>query len=637
MEEKLKILFIEESISDAEITWHQIESDKIQFIRKLVKMKVDYIEALGTFNPDIIISGYSLPEYNGMDALNIRNDIAPSVPFILVTASINERVAVDCMKAGADDYIIKKNLSRLGEAIKSAIKKRGLILQKDIAEKMMRESEENYRLMIDLSPDAIIVYSREGILYANPTALRFLGVDSLERIKNLDIISFVHADYKETARNRIKKIIKTGKPLDYVEEKFINLNNDIFDVEVIGFPVKYMGKPAVQTIIRDITERKLVEIELIKAKEKAEENDRLKTAFLHNISHEIRTPMNAIVGFSAILNEPDLSQETQRSYIDIITQSSDQLLAIVNDIVEISNIEVGTLKSNLDEINLNAQLNILFKQFNLKAAEQEIEFRLETSLSFNAADIHTDSSKLTQILSNLLSNAFKFTEHGHIEFGYKLINENIEFFVSDTGIGISEHQYSKIFDRFYQVENSTSRQYEGTGLGLTISRAYVEFLGGKIWLTSQTQKGTTFYFTIPYNPSNRQINLEMKIIRNETGIITTKKSVLIAEDDDNNFYLMKELLSDLNIKIIRASNGIEAVDAFESGQIIDLVLMDVKMPFMDGYEATRQILKKRPHMKIIAQTAYADDGAEALRSGCSGFISKPFVKNKFVSIVKENL
>ena len=381
----------------------------------------------------------------------------------------------------------------------------------------------------------------------------------------------------------------------------------------------------------------MAEQELIRAKERAEESDHLKTAFLHNISHEIRTPMNAIVGFSALLNEPDVDKETQRAYINTIIESSDQLLAIVNDIIEISNIEVGILKANINEVNLNSQLLSVYQQFSHKASERRIEFRLNTSLSGSRAMIRTDSVKLIQILSNLIGNAFKFTRYGKIVFGYSLKGNFLEFFVSDTGIGIAEDQYEKIFERFYQVESSASRGYEGTGLGLSITRGYVEFLGGKIWLSSAPGKGTTFYFTLPYFQSKQQYLSDMTTSDKIRNTNYPEKSVLIAEDDDNNFYLMKELLSDMNLKIIRATNGIEAVDAFRSGEKIDLVLMDIKMPLMDGYEATRQILEQQPEARILAQTAYADDEIKAIESGCMGFISKPFVKDRFVSLVKEYL
>jgi PAS domain S-box-containing protein len=634
MKEILNILNIEENPDDATLIWDQIEYDSIRFNKKLVNNEYDYLEALKSFNPDIIISDYSLTGINGMEALRIRNERAPSVPFILVTGSVDETVAIECMKAGADDYIIKRNLYRLGEAIKSAIRKKEIIQQKNSAERLLKESEEKYRSMVDHLPDAVLVHSWGKILFANPKTLHLLGTDSFEKIKDMDLLTFVHDDYKESTAERTRKIYETRKPQGYVEGKYVNLRNEVINVEVIGIPITYMGEPAIQTIIRDITKRKHVEEELIKAKEMAEESDHLKTAFLHNISHEIRTPMNAIVGFSALLNEPDVSSEDQRSYLKIIIESSDQLLAIVNDIIEISNIEVGILKKNLNEINLNAQLIILYQQFKYKAVEKGIDFELYTSLTDSSSEIETDSTKLKQILSNLLNNAFKFTKKGKISFGYNIRNSNIEFFVSDTGIGIIEEQHEKIFERFYQVESSATRAYEGTGLGLAITKAYVEFLGGRIWLESEYRKGSVFFFTLPYISAIKKYISEME---NTDKNNEMKKSILIAEDDDNNFYLMKELLSDLDLKIIRASNGIEAVDAIKSGQKIDLVLMDIKMPLMDGYEATRQIKETSPDIKILAQTAYADDEVKAIESGCSGFISKPFVKDRFISLVKEYL
>jgi PAS domain S-box-containing protein len=636
MKDIINIIFIEDNPYDAGIIWKQIEKEGIRFNRKVVETREELISALKEFSPDIIISAYMLSAMSGMEALSLRNEIAPEVPFILVTGLVNENIAIECMKAGADDYIMKRNLSRLGESIKSAINKMKVVQQKNKAERMLMESEEKYRSMVDHSPDAVIVHSWGRILFANPVTLKLLGADSFEKIKNIDLMNLVHPDDRDSARERLKVIYDTGIPQGYVGEKFLDLNGETLDVEVIGIPISYLGEPAVQTILRDISVRKQFEQELIRAKEKAEESDKLKTAFLHNISHEIRTPMNAIIGFSALLNEPDVNQETQRSYLKIITDSSDQLLAIVNDIIEISNIEVGILKATINEINLNAQLMLLYQQFNHKANEKNIDFRLLTTLSGSRSYIETDNLKLMHVLSNLLSNAFKFTTRGKITFGYNLEGDFIQFFVSDTGIGIQEDQFEKIFERFYQVESTVSRAYEGTGLGLSISKAYVQFLGGRIWLTSQPCVGSTFYFTLPYIVSKKQYITEMEA-ENNKEFRNPEKSVLIAEDDDNNFFLMKELLSEMNLKIIRASNGVEAVDAFRTGEKIDLVLMDIKMPLMDGYEAARQILEEQPGAKILAQTAYADDEVKALESGCMGFISKPFVKDRFVSLVKEYL
>jgi PAS domain S-box-containing protein len=249
---------------------------------------------------------------------------------------------------------------------------------------------------------------------------------------------------------------------------------------------------------RDITERKKAEAELIAAKEKAEESDRLKTAFLHNVSHEIRTPMNAIMGFSTLLNEPDVSDSDRKQFIEIISQSGNQLLSIINDIVDLASVESGQMKLNIKEINLNTTLRRISEQFSYKEKPHKITLTLNISLTDKEVDILTDGTKLVQIISNLINNAFKFTKKGKIDFGYELKDDFLEFFVKDTGIGIPPEHQTKIFDRFYQVDSAVSRQYTGTGMGLSICKAYVELLGGKIWLDSNPGEGTAFNFTIPF-------------------------------------------------------------------------------------------------------------------------------------------
>ena len=637
MDDKIRILILEDSPSDAIIVLDQIKKDGIKFLHQVVSTRKEYLSAFNTFKPDIIISDYHISQLDGMQALIIRNEISPDTPFILVTGSIDEEIAVSCMKSGADDYLMKRNLSRLGEAIKSALNKKELINQKNSAEKTLEESEAKYRLMVDLSPDAIVIHSVNGILFANATALKLLGTDSLERINRLPAMSFVHPDYRENAIKRIKRSYKTGEPSGYVEEKYINLDGKVIDVEVISFPVNYTGKPAIQSILRDISYRKIAEVELIKAKEKAEESDRLKSAFLQNISHEIRTPMNAIIGFAALLNEPGLDDESRKSYSEIITQSSNQLLTTVIDIIEISNIEAGIFQYEKSEINLNELMDKVYHKYKPKINGKKIKFSLNKMLPNEEAVIITDGTKLDQILSNLLSNAFKFTSHGQIDFGYTPKEKYLLFYVSDTGIGIPENQHSMIFDHFYQVEPPASTLYEGTGLGLSISKAYVGLLGGKIWLRSEPGEGSVFYFTIHYDDASKIKNSGSKQQKQTQNLNANPKTILIAEDDNNNYVLMKKQLAGLDIKILHASNGVEAVDICRSGQKIDMVLMDIKMPLMDGYEATKQILERSPDIKIIAQTAFSDDKEKALESGCTGFISKPFDKHHLMSMVKEFL
>jgi PAS domain S-box-containing protein len=250
---------------------------------------------------------------------------------------------------------------------------------------------------------------------------------------------------------------------------------------------------------RDITYQKKAEADLIAAKEKAEESDRLKTAFLHNVSHEIRTPMNAIIGFSTLLNDPELSAEDRGQYIDIIFQSGSQLLSIINDIVDIANVESGQARVNLTEFNLNSTLRSLNDQCSIYGKQNFVSIHLKTTLSDIDSTIVTDNTKFIQILSNLINNAIKFTKHGQIDFGYVLKDKFLEFFVKDTGIGIPYEHHSRIFDRFYKVDSAASRKYGGTGLGLSICKGYVQLLGGEIKVESESGKGTLFVFTIPYN------------------------------------------------------------------------------------------------------------------------------------------
>jgi PAS domain S-box-containing protein len=247
---------------------------------------------------------------------------------------------------------------------------------------------------------------------------------------------------------------------------------------------------------RDITDRKKVESELIAARDKAEEGDKLKTAFLHNVSHEIRTPMNAIIGFSTLLNERGITEQERHQYAGIISESSSQLLSIINDIVDTANIESGQVKVNLSGLNLNSLLRSLDEQFSYK--KDGVYIDLKTELGDDESWIITDSTKVLQILSNLISNALKFTREGKIEVGYRIKDQMIEFNVSDTGIGISKEHLSSIFTRFYQVEMTGTRQYGGTGLGLSICQAYINLLGGNISVESEPGHGTTFIFTIPY-------------------------------------------------------------------------------------------------------------------------------------------
>ena len=438
-------------------------------------------------------------------------------------------------------------------------------------------------------------------------------------------------DKKQCSECPLIKGITIGETEAY--ESHGVLDNRIFEISHTG--MMYQGKKTMLEIFQDITDRKQSEEELIYAKEKAEEGDRLKTAFLNNISHEIRTPMNAIVGFCALLGEPDLNEQSRMDYIEVIIQSSNHLLAIISDIVDISNIEANIVKIAKNGININSTFKSLYDQFLPKVSEKKIQLICESDIPDSDALIVTDNTKLKQILINLINNAIKFTDKGYVKVGCVLRDKFLEFCVSDTGIGIGEEYYQRIFDRFYQVQLSISRLYEGTGLGLAISKANVELMGGKIWLTSEPGKGSTFFFSIPYEKQAVETLAVNEKRVPEDFVFPEKKTILVAEDIDSNFKLVRFFLSNANTEIIRAANGKEAVQKFQSNKNIDLILMDIKMPVMDGYTAVKLIRETNNTIPIIAQTAYAEDKEKAIDSGCSGFISKPFDKKSLLKVIHE--
>lgn len=375
--------------------------------------------------------------------------------------------------------------------------------------------------------------------------------------------------------------------------------------------------------------------ELLKiAKDKAEESDRLKTAFLQNISHEIRTPLNAISGFSGLLNTPNLADNKRNNFVSVIQNSSNQLVSIVTDIITISSLETKQEKLKMEEVSLDEIIVELLAIFKQQATNQNISLSAKQSLNNKQSVVYTDKTKIIQILTNLLSNAFQFTHEGFIEFGYRLKNDELEFYVKDTGDGIEQEQHQKIFERFRQADLSIDKNYGGTGLGLSISEGFVELLGGKIWLQSEPKKGSVFYFTIPYKPVNRSNKTTNKIEltkQNEKFI-----TVLVAEDDEYNFLFIKELLVAMDLELIHAKNGKETVEICRANSNINLVLMDIKMPIMDGYQASNLIKEFRPDLPIIAQTAYALEHEVEKYSGVfNDYLTKPIKKRKLIEKVNK--
>jgi PAS domain S-box-containing protein len=376
--------------------------------------------------------------------------------------------------------------------------------------------------------------------------------------------------------------------------------------------------------------------ELIIAKENAEESDKLKTAFLQNMSHEIRTPLNGIIGFSTLLNDEDISRDEIKEFTAIISQSGKRLVEIVNNVLDISKIQTGQIEVKNTSILINIIFLDLFTFFSPIATAKNI------SLNYNNLDdkfrkLFTDEAKLHQILTNLINNAIKFTKSGSIDFGYEIKENIIQLYVKDTGIGLPKESFERIFDRFIQVEQTMTKNYEGAGLGLAISKGLVELLGGKIWVESEIDKGTTFYFTLPYCQVEAPLLATNELLKNP--VKQSRGHILIVEDDWTSFQYLKRILVKKDIIVLHVENGLDAIAMVKNTPDINLILMDIRMPVMDGIESTKQIKKLRPDLPIIAQTAYAfeDEKNKILAIGCDEYLTKPLKNNKLHALIDRYL
>ncbi len=518
----------------------------------------------------------------------------------------------------------------------------------------LHKREKEYRLLIDHQSDLVVKVDTNGIFEFVSDSYCKLFNKTEDELLGENFVPLVHEDDRKSTMEAMQQLYKP--PHECLLEQRAMTKYGWRWLEWKDTAIKDKNGKVISIVGagRDITQRKLAEsqleqknqelsktlnqiqeinLELEASKEKAEESDRLKTVFLGNLSHEIRTPMNGILGFANLLKSENITASKQKKYLNVIQKSGQRMLALIDDLVDISRIEAGQMEIKERAINLNELMDDIYDFFKPDALRKNLRYEHKKGLENPLANIKTDGEKLEQIISNLLKNALKFTRQGQIHFGYSLKNDSIEFWVKDTGPGIPVTHQKTIFDRFRQVEDTPFREEEGSGLGLAISKAFIEALGGKIWVDSNVNEGSTFYFTLPYKPAkkaghhkNNQYNID----------IQQKVKILIAEDDSTSKLYLQELFIDEPIELIYAVNGSEAVAKFETERP-DLILMDIKMPVMNGLDATKQIRERDPHIPIIAQTAYASGSSrqEAIKAGCNDFISKPIDSNKIKRLIHD--
>jgi len=524
-----------------------------------------------------------------------------------------------------------------------------LIAAKQIAE----ENEVKYRQIFDNTFDIMAIYEvtedrRYKVITFNAAEAKLIG--PVENYQNRYIDECIPPDLYDQFRHNYERCIDTRELIVYEEDISFGDINKTFHTQLIPLKNSTGRIHRIIVISRDITENKLLQNQLIEqnkklrrlnidlkeAKEKAEESDKLKSAFLANMSHEIRTPMNGILGFAELLEDDALTSDKQQEYVKIIQKSGRRMLNIINDIIDISKIESGQMKVDNQETNVNELLEFVVDFFKPEVQAKGMQITLGNTLSERESIIMSDREKVYAVLTNLVKNAIKFTKDGSIELGYEKVDDYLRFFVKDTGIGIQPHLLKIVFERFRQGSELSTRNYEGSGLGLSISKAYVEMLGGKIWVESVFGEGSVFYFTLPYATLSKKRDVHSPVGLSEFEENPIRKlKILIAEDDTISELFLNATIKKYSKEVLNCKTGAEAVEICLNNPDVDLIFMDIRMPEMDGYEATALIRQFNKEVIIVAQTAFVQSGIRenALKAGCNEYIPKPIAKRKLVELI----
>ena len=614
----------------------------LDFEGKIINANSATLNLLGYDEKDII--------NQPVDILFAKEKITDPPAKIPTSREAGELILIDSVSSNIEQTFLSKDGCKIPVLFSSSVVRdtdgniQGIVcIAKDITEQKKAgeniiKSEERFRRLFEQSNDAIFIHALNGIILdVNSQACEMLGY-TREQIISKPIQDF----YPKKNYLDYIKIINIVKEREAVrlESQFRKADGTIIDVDIISRIIDH-EKGVVQGIARDISQSKKIEQKLIKAKEKAEEADRLKSAFLANMSHEIRTPMNAIIGFVDLLNKPDLSAEKRKEFLDIINNNCDILLKLIDDIIDIAKIEANQISIEIAECNLDILFLELFTYYEdskTRKRKEHIELRLKKPEGVHENTILTEPVRLRQVLSNLISNALKFTDSGFIELGYTLKNSKIlQFYVKDTGIGIQKELQDLIFDRFRQADDSSTKKISGAGLGLALSKGLVKLLGGEIWVESTPGKGSTFYFTLPYMPSSETVTDTPDKFETKEKYDWNDKVILIVEDEDTNYKFIEEALQETDAQLIHAKNGKQAIELCKANKNINIVLMDIQLPELDGYTATQQIKQFRKELPVIAQTAYAltDEKDKCLKAGCIDYLAKPYIASKLLAMISK--
>jgi len=764
----IRILYIEHNAADVDLTSRHftryapyLQIKNVPTGEEALKLLPDKGTKPEKWEYQVILMDYRLPGMNALELIKeIRQDRKLDLPILIVTGHGNEEVAVQALKLGASEYLVKRKnyLTRLPSLITGAYQNCELKRK----QKALAESETKYRLLAENSGDVIFTLDFDlNFTYVSPAVFKLRGFtvdevlqqnitetltpDSLKKV-NLLIDKMVP---EALAGNQLPESVITelqtckkdntiiwieitatvltndlGKPIgilgatrdiskrkaaqeelrklsraviqstvsisitdvegniEYVNPQFTNLSGYAFD-EVVGRNTRilksgkhpgsfykelwdtilsgkewhgeiqnkkkngelYWASAGISSLVNDegeithfvavkedITERKNLINDLIVAKEKAEAADRLKTAFINNISHEIRTPLNGILGFGSFLSQNNISDNERETYRQLLEKSSERLLNTITDYVDISLITTGNMTVYKSVFALSEVTDELYETYKKRMSEKGLDFQINVTDENRSVQLDSDPGLLKKVIGHLIDNAIKFTSKGYVKIGYILKNGVVEFSIEDSGRGIAPEMKDQVFNIFTQAESHLTRGYEGSGLGLSICKGIIKLLGGEIKLETSKSGGLIVIFTLP---AAKQLT-DNKIVLPETNSKNNGLCVLIVEDDKVNSYFVELVLKTVGIDFVTVENGRDAVEQCRSNNDIGLVLMDLKMPVMDGLEATRQIKKFKPKLPVIAVTGYALKGDReiAIKAGCDDYLTKPVKKDTLIDKIR---
>ncbi|NGZ07592.1 MAG: response regulator [Magnetococcales bacterium] len=638
----LRLLVVEDVAYDFQLLLRFLRKEGLEVVAERVETGAEMRTRLAEQTWDAVLADANLPVFSAKEALLICQEMAIQVPFIVISGAIAEEKAADLIKSGANDFVTKQNLFRLITAMEREFKAMEEHRRHRLAQQALKESEEQFRSVAESAGDAIITVNQYGcITFWNRGAQNLFGYTA-EEVIGQPVTILMPVRYQEAHIQGMQTLKATGHSRmagKVVELAGVRKDGCEFPIEITLSSWEARGSRYFSAVIRDVTERQQIMFSLQEALKAAQVANSAKSEFLSNMSHEIRTPMNVVLGMSELLLETNLNPE-QRRYTTIMHHSGKALLRVINDVLDFSRIEADRI--SLAEMPFSPRQVLEESASLMQIVAQEKGITLEWRVTSAIPEaILGDDGRVRQVLINLLGNAIKFTHQGRVVVELAIDStqsDSLLYRVEDTGIGIHPEQMEYIFQHFTQADAGIARRYGGTGLGLAISRRLVELMGGRIWVESRLGEGSKFFFTLPARVVAASVCPDVEEGRRALPQ-TRSLHILLAEDVEENRILFDAYLAQTPHDLVMVNDGLEAVARVQE-QIFDVVVMDVQMPIMDGYTATRQIRQweremQRSPMMIVALSAHAMEG-EQMRSkeaGCDLYLTKPINKKKLLEVL----